>query len=254
MVNKKAVIKWMFSTTLFRKQTLFCISIFLAACVLPFLNMRFNTYAESVAYAFWGYGLGYLNITELLRFIIIRLAPIYLMCSALSATQRNDIFFKIRLYRYSEWQKAVERTVFYVILLFILLQFFSTCAFFLFQNNGLSTPSFDISNYQISFVLQLLIISASILEIYMAMLCFLNLYVFTANEVFSFIVLFILYFVVVLVPYKYYPFGMASVTRLFSLASIPMMSFCIFALITLLIISCLHLTLKYGTQKLLLKG
>lgn len=254
MVNRKKATKWLFASALCRRQTLLIFSVFFFVCVASVLYAGLDSYEDGIAYILWGYGLNYLNIIDFLRFLIMRLSPIYLISSVLSTSKGNDTFFKIRLDRYSEWQKTIERVSFCIILLFLMLQLLSVlvCLPAIGSDSLLTNKNFighqyaDMTHLVVTMV-------AVILENLMSMLLFLNFYVRADNEVLSFLFIMFLYCMVILVPFQFYPFGISSIPRLFSVTATSAHS-CIIAFEISAIISILHIALNHGTQKYLAKG
>ena len=76
MVNKYAVVKWSFFSSVTQKQAIACFCVFSIACIFSSITMPSISYLEVLLSLFDGYRLDGLNIPEFLRYVILRLAPI----------------------------------------------------------------------------------------------------------------------------------------------------------------------------------
>mgnify|MGYP000246633369 CR=1 FL=1 len=104
-----------------------CFSI---ACIFSSITMPSISYLEVLLSLFDGYRLDGLNIPEFLRYVILRLAPIYLISFSFSASIERDSYFRVRLYKCSEWKKTIEYAALLVEALFVVLQIVTSLAYF----------------------------------------------------------------------------------------------------------------------------
>ena len=246
MVKRYAVVRWTFFTSVSQKQAFLCFIIFGVMCVSTSFTTPLNSYIENLISLFDGYRISSFNIPELLRYVVLRLTPIYLIGFLVSSTIDHDSYFRIRLYRCSEWQKTLEYATLLMELLFVVLQLIASFSFFLYQ----SPQGQELSLYGDNLIV-LLIPLTTILEMYVTILFFFNIYFISRNSVFSFLVVFFLYLLSAIVNIPFYPFGLSTVWKIRLLTPNLIISFMSAIMVFLLFIFILHLLLKRNVKKFL---
>lgn len=237
MVNRTSVIKWAFSSVVFQKQTATCVAFYIATCTVPL----FDKSQGEVPSLFDSYGIGYLNIMSLLRFLILQLMPLYIIGAGISTTYDKNIFFRVRLLRSSEWQKALEATLLVITGGFCSLRL--ACSLF---SKELSNPNILVHGKAI-----FLCYFLAILESFASALLLVNLYTRLRSATGVFLILFFLYFGVALLPFHYYPFGLSSYSRVQMLSPTIDDSYRIAFIYLIVIVFLLHVWLRSGVRKYL---
>ena len=219
MVKRTSVIKWGFSSVVFQKQTVVCVGFYIAACTVPL----FNKSQSGVPSLFDGYGIGYLNIMNLLRFLILQMMPLYIIGVG------------------SEWQKALEATLLGITGGFCSLRL------------ACSLLSKELSNINILVHGRAIFLCyfLAILESFASALLFVNLYTRLRSATGVFLILFFLYFGVALLPFHYYPFGLSSYSRVQMLSPTVDGSYRIAFIYLIVIVFFLHVWLWSGVRKYL---
>ena len=237
MVKRTSVIKWGFSSVVFQKQTVVCVGFYIAACTVPL----FNKSQSGVPSLFDGYGIGYLNIMNLLRFLILQMMPLYIIGVGISTTYDKNILFRVRLLRSSEWQKALEATLLGITGGFCSLRL------------ACSLLSKELSNINILVHGRAIFLCyfLAILESFASALLFVNLYTRLRSATGVFLILFFLYFGVALLPFHYYPFGLSSYSRVQMLSPTVDGSYRIAFIYLIVIVFFLHVWLWSGVRKYL---
>ena len=248
MVNKYAVVKWSFFSSVTQKQAIACFCVFSIACIFSSITMPSISYLVVLLSLFDGYRLDGLNIPEFLRYVILRLAPIYLISFSFSASIERDSYFRVRLYKCSEWKKTIEYAALLVEALFVVLQIVTSLAYFFsspLQGQGMTIYGDNL----IVCVLPLI----TFLEIYMSILLFFNVYFLSKNSVFSFLLLFFLYLISAIWNIPFYPFGLSAWVRIQYLTPDLAASFISAALVLFVAILILHQLLNVSVKKFLLR-
>lgn len=248
MVNKYAVVKWSFFSSITQKQAIACFGIFSIACIFSSITMPSASYLEVLISLFDGYRLDGLNIPEFLRYIILRLTPIYLIAFSFSASVERDSYFRVRLYKCSEWKKTIEYAALLVEALFLVLQIVTSLAYFL--SSPLQGQSMTIYGDSLIVLLLPLI---TFLETYMSILLFFNVYFLSKNSVFSFLMLFFLYLISAMWSIPFYPFGLSAWARIQYLTPNLVTSFISATLVLFVAILILHQLLNVSVKKFLLR-
>lgn len=237
MVKRASVIKWGLSSVLFRKQAFVGVILYVFACTAP----QFDKSQSVVLPLFDSYGIGYLSIISLLRFLILQLMPLYITGVGVSSAYDQNIFFRVRLLRSSEWQKAMEATLLGVTGGFCTLRL--VCSLFLGE-----TPNLNILiRGEHIFLCYFL----AILESFASGLLLVNLYTRMRSITGAFLILFSFYFGVALLPFRYYPFGLSAYSRVQLLSSTIEDSFKIAFFYLMVIVFLLHVWLWNGVRKYL---
>ena len=91
MVNKYAVVKWSFFSSVTQKQAIACFCVFSIACIFSSITMPSISYLEVLLSLFDGYRLDGLNIPEFLRYVILP------SISILSREQKFSSYLKARI-------------------------------------------------------------------------------------------------------------------------------------------------------------
>ena len=224
MVNKYAVVKWSFFSSVTQKQAIACFCVFSIACIFSSITMPSISYLEVLLSLFDGYRLDGLNIPEFLRYVILRLAPIYLISFSFSASIERDSYFRVRLYKCSEWKKTIEYAALLVEALFVVLQIVTSLAYFFsspLQGQGMTIYGDNL------------------------IVCVLPLI--------TFLLLFFLYLISAIWNIPFYPFGLSAWVRIQYLTPDLAASFISAALVLFVAILILHQLLNVSVKKFLLR-
>lgn len=249
MVNKSAVVRWNFISSITQKQAIICFGFYLIVCVFSSLTTLSISFVDVLISLFDGYKSNRLNVPEFLKYIMLRLTPIYLIAFTFSPAIERDSYFRIRLYKCSEWKKAIEYAALFIELLFTILQVVvASLTYFLapeLQEQGVVL-------YGDSLIVLLLPVT-TFLEIYMSILFFFNAYFLSRNSVFSFLLLFFLYLFSAMWSIPIYPFGLSSWRKIQCFTSNLTISFICVTLVFVVAILILHQFLRLSVKKFLLR-
>lgn len=237
MVKRTSAIKWGLSSILFQRQTVAGVALYVIACTTPL----FDKSQSEVPSLFDAYGIGYLSIMFLLRFLILQLLPLYIMGAGISSAYEQNIYFRVRLLRSTEWQKVMETTLLGVSDLFCFLRL--VCSSFFRETAGISMPIYKNPTFLCFFL--------SILETFASGLLLVNLYTRIKSMTGAFLMLFFLYFGVTLLPFRYYPFGLSAYSRVQMLSSTIDGSFRFAFIYLVVVVLLLHAWFCCGVKKYL---
>lgn len=248
MVKKYAVIRWTLFTSISTKHTLACLGIFSMTCILTIFTSPSITYLDRLTSLVDGYRLGGFNFPEFLRYIILRLTPIYLVACSLSMSIGQDSYFRVRLYKCSVWRRSLEYFALLINLFFIVLQFAVVSLFYMVPNQSANGVAY--SGYGLTI---LFLPITTFLEIYMATLFFFNVFFFSKNSLLGFLLIFFLYLISSISNIPFYPFGLSTLGKILYYSPDWASSFISTIMVLFSMILVQHFLLKVSIKKFLLR-
>lgn len=248
MVKKYAVVRWTLFTSISTKHTLACLSVFLITCILTLVTSTSITYLDKLTSLFDGYRLSGFNFPEFLRYIILRLTPIYLVACSLSTSIGQDSYFRVRLYKCSVWRKSLEYVALLIELLLMVLQFVVASLYYIVSNQSLCGVAGSCYSLMILFLP-----ITTFLEIYMATLFFFNVFFLSKNSIFGFLLIFFLYLISSISNIPFYPFGLSTLGKIRYYSPDWASSLLSTIIVLFSMILALHLLLKVSIKKFLLR-
>lgn len=243
MVKKYAVVRWTLFTSISTKHILTCLGVFLITCISTIFTSHSVTFLDRLISLFDGYRLSGFIFPEFLRYIILRLTPIYLVACSLSTSIGQDSYFRVRLYKCSVWKKSLEYVALLIELLFLALQFAAASLCYIVPNQsvcGVACSCFSLTN--------LFLPICTFLEIYMATLLFFNVFFLSKNLLLSFILIFFLYLISSISNIPFYPFGLSTLGKIQYYSPDWTSSFLSAIMVLLSMILALHLLLSVSIK------